>query len=257
LTATACLKKRRRPKLRVDGSLFRRPASFEPLRGQRRDRYVTLCAFACSKGAARSPGPGSETLPDGRRVTIERLLVDGKFCTGALRSAASSASELSRPTCRLLLEALIRNKSVAPSHEGMGRPNRAPHYLLNCCLRTSRLIFSEIGREPARKLDMLLEKARKVIKIAKAPLCLETHRSGMRRTATSATSSRQCPPVELDQHLAGGAWRSPTMRSRRPPCRHRCRAAARCPRPLPSRSRPPRRLRGSANRTWCRAGCPP
>ena len=34
LTATACLKKRRRPKLRVDG-FPRRPASFEPLRGRR------------------------------------------------------------------------------------------------------------------------------------------------------------------------------------------------------------------------------
>jgi hypothetical protein len=43
MTATACLKKRHRPKLRVDGSLFRRAASFEPLRSQRRDRY--LCAF--------------------------------------------------------------------------------------------------------------------------------------------------------------------------------------------------------------------
>jgi hypothetical protein len=32
LTATACLKKRRRPKLRVDGSLFRRPASFSARR---------------------------------------------------------------------------------------------------------------------------------------------------------------------------------------------------------------------------------
>jgi hypothetical protein len=42
-------------------------------------------------------------------------------------------------------------------------------------LRTSRLIFSEIGREPARKLDMPLEKARKVIKIAKAPLSPSRH----------------------------------------------------------------------------------
>jgi hypothetical protein len=52
---------------------------------------------------------------------------------------------------------------------------RAPHYLFNCCLRTSRLIFSEIGRELARKLDMPLEKARKVIKIAKAPLSPSRH----------------------------------------------------------------------------------
>jgi hypothetical protein len=46
----------------------------------------------------------------------------------------------------------------------------------------------------------------------------------------------------------------PTMRSRRRRERGRCRAAARCPRRPPSRSRPLLRLRGSAGRTWCRAG---
>ncbi len=46
-------------------------------------------------------------------------------------------------------------------------------------------------------------------------------------------------------------------RSRRPsdpPGRHRCRAAAPCPRRPLSRSRPPPRPRGSAGRTSCRAG---
>ena len=39
--------------------------------------------------------------------------------------------------------------------------------------------------------------------------------------------------------------------------RRTCRALLRCP-PRPRvRSRPPRRLRGSAGRTWCRAGCSP
>jgi hypothetical protein len=49
----------------------------------------------------------------------------------------------------------------------------------------------------------------------------------------------------------------PTTRSRRRPGRpgrHRCRAAARHPRRPLSRSPPPQRLRGSAGRTWCRAG---
>jgi hypothetical protein len=39
--------------------------------------------------------------------------------------------------------------------------------------------------------------------------------------------------------------------------RRRCRAAAQCPRRLASRSRLPRPPRGSADRTWCRAECPP
>ena len=42
-----------------------------------------------------------------------------------------------------------------------------------------------------------------------------------------------------------------------PTGRHRCRAAGRCPRRPRARSRPPRRLPGSAGRTWCRAGCSP
>jgi RNA polymerase primary sigma factor len=46
-------------------------------------------------------------------------------------------------------------------------------------VRTSRRLFSEIGREPtpeelAQKLRMPLEKVRKVLKIAKEPLSLET-----------------------------------------------------------------------------------
>ena len=46
-------------------------------------------------------------------------------------------------------------------------------------VRTSRQMLNEIGREPtpeelAKKLDMPLEKVRKVLKIAKEPLSLET-----------------------------------------------------------------------------------
>ena len=75
------------------------------------------------------------------------------------------------------------------------------------------------------------------------------------RTRYAATAR---PPVAADPltSLALRRWRRPTRRCGR--CgRRRCRAAGRCPRPLPWRSPLPRRLRGSADRTWCRAECSP
>ena len=50
---------------------------------------------------------------------------------------------------------------------------------INKVVRTSRRMLSEIGREPtpeelAEKLHMPLEKVRKILKIAKEPLSLET-----------------------------------------------------------------------------------
>ena len=65
---------------------------------------------------------------------------------------------------------------------------------INKIVRTSRQMLNEIGREPtpeelAEKLGMPLEKVRKVLKIAKEPLSLETP-SGTRRTRISAISSR-------------------------------------------------------------------
>ena len=50
---------------------------------------------------------------------------------------------------------------------------------INKVVRTSRQMLNEIGREPtpeglAEKLGMPLEKVRKVLKIAKEPLSLET-----------------------------------------------------------------------------------
>jgi len=68
-------------------------------------------------------------------------------------------------------------------------------------VRASRQMLHEIGREPtpeelAEKLGMPLEKVRRVLKIAKEPISLET-RSATRSTAISATSSktrtRSCP----------------------------------------------------------------
>ncbi|MDX1764123.1 MAG: sigma-70 family RNA polymerase sigma factor, partial [bacterium] len=50
---------------------------------------------------------------------------------------------------------------------------------INKLIRTSRLLVQEIGREPtpeeiSREMDLPLEKVRKVLKIAKEPISLET-----------------------------------------------------------------------------------
>jgi len=50
---------------------------------------------------------------------------------------------------------------------------------INKLIRTSRYLVQEIGREPtpeeiAEKMDMALDKVRKVLKIAKEPISLET-----------------------------------------------------------------------------------
>ncbi len=68
---------------------------------------------------------------------------------------------------------------------------------INKLIRTSRYLVQEIGREPtpeeiAEKMELPLEKVRKVLKIAKEPISLETP-SARRRTATWATSSRTRP----------------------------------------------------------------
>ena len=66
---------------------------------------------------------------------------------------------------------------------------------INKLIRTSRYLVQEIGREPtpeeiAEKMELPLDKVRKVLKIAKEPhLARDAHRRG-RRTATSGTSSR-------------------------------------------------------------------
>jgi RNA polymerase primary sigma factor len=54
---------------------------------------------------------------------------------------------------------------------------------INKIVQTSQQMIHEIGREPtpeelAEKLDMPLEKVRKVLKIAKEPILLETEKPG-------------------------------------------------------------------------------
>ena len=66
---------------------------------------------------------------------------------------------------------------------------------INKLIRTSRYLVQEYGREPtpeeiAEKMELPLDKVRKVLKIAKEPISLETPDRRGGRLATSATSSR-------------------------------------------------------------------
>ena len=73
-------------------------------------------------------------------------------------------------------------QTITRSIADQGRTIRVPVHMIetiNKIVRTSRQMLNEIGREPtpeelAEKLGMPLEKVRKVLKIAKEPLSLET-----------------------------------------------------------------------------------
>ena len=73
-------------------------------------------------------------------------------------------------------------QAVGRSLQDQSRTIRVPVHMIemiNKIVRTSRQMFSELGREPtpeelAKKLHMPLEKVRKTLKIAKEPLSLET-----------------------------------------------------------------------------------
>jgi len=73
-------------------------------------------------------------------------------------------------------------QAVSRSLADQSRTIRVPVHMteaINKIVRTSRQLLNEIGREPtpeeiARKLGVPLEKVRKVLKIAKEPLSLET-----------------------------------------------------------------------------------
>src|ERR1700675_2114618 len=73
-------------------------------------------------------------------------------------------------------------QAITRSIADQARPIRIPVHMIetiNKIVRTSRQMLNEIGREPtpeelAEKLGMPLEKVRKVLKIAKEPLSLET-----------------------------------------------------------------------------------
>ena len=114
-------------------------------------------------------------------------------------------------------------QAITRSIADQARTIRIPVHMIetiNKIVRTSRQMLHEIGREPtpeelAEKLAMPLEKVRKVLKIAKEPICLETPigdeedfisaissrtrtrccRSTPRSSPTCARRRRACSPV--------------------------------------------------------------
>ena len=89
-------------------------------------------------------------------------------------------------------------QAITRSIADQARTIRIPVHMIetiNKLVRTSRQMLHEIGREPqpeelAEKLGMPLEKVRKVLKIAKEPISLETPIGDEEDSAISATSSR-------------------------------------------------------------------
>ena len=89
-------------------------------------------------------------------------------------------------------------QAITRSIADQARTIRIPVHMIetiNKLVRTSRQMLHEIGREPtpeelAEKLAMPLEKVRKVLKIAKEPISLETPIGDEEDSAISATSSR-------------------------------------------------------------------
>ena len=71
---------------------------------------------------------------------------------------------------------------------------------INKLIRTSRYLVQELGREPtpeeiAEKMELPLDKVRKVLKIAKEPISLETpdRRGGGHRTSATSSRTRASP----------------------------------------------------------------
>jgi DNA-directed RNA polymerase sigma subunit (sigma70/sigma32) len=89
-------------------------------------------------------------------------------------------------------------QAITRSIADQARTIRIPVHMIetiNKLVRTSRQMLHEIGREPtpeelAEKLQMPLEKVRKVMKIAKEPISLETPIGDEEDSASSAISSR-------------------------------------------------------------------
>jgi DNA-directed RNA polymerase, sigma subunit (sigma70/sigma32) len=98
---------------------------------------------------------------------------------------------------------------------------------INKLVRTSRQMLHEIGREPtpeelAEKLAMPLEKVRKVLKIAKEPISLETpigdeedsHLGDFHRGQESRSCRSMPPSRPICARPRPGCWRaSPPARS--------------------------------------------
>ncbi len=127
-------------------------------------------------------------------------------------------------------------QAITRSIADQARTIRIPVHMIetiNKIVRTSRQMMHEIGREPtpeelADKLSMPLEKVRKVMKIAKEPISLETPVGDEEDSATSATSSRtrtrSCPSTRRSRPTCARRPRACWPRSRR--ARNACCACA-------------------------------
>ena len=118
------------------------------------------------------------------------------------------------------LRHLVIRQAITRSIADQARTIRIPVHMIetiNKIVRTSRQMLHEIGREPTpeelrEKLAMPLEKVRKVLKIAKEPISLETP-IGDEEDSHSATSSRT-----RTRFCRSTRRSSPTCARRRPAC---------------------------------------
>ena len=117
-------------------------------------------------------------------------------------------------------------QAITRSIADQARTIRIPVHMIetiNKIVRTSRQMLHEIGREPtpeelAEKLQMPLEKVRKVLKIAKEPISWR-RRSATRRICISAISSRtrtpSCRSTRRSSRTCARPRRACSPRSRR------------------------------------------
>ena len=118
-------------------------------------------------------------------------------------------------------------QAITRSIADQARTIRIPVHMIetiNKIVRTSRQMLHEIGREPtpeelSEKLAMPLEKVRKVLKIAKEPISLETPIGDEEDSAISAISSRtrtrSCPSRPRSIRTCARRRRGCSPRSRR------------------------------------------
>jgi RNA polymerase primary sigma factor len=118
-------------------------------------------------------------------------------------------------------------QAITRSIADQARTIRIPVHMIetiNKIVRTSRQMLHEIGREPtpeelAEKLAMPLEKVRKVLKIAKEPISLETPIGDEEDSAISAISSRtrtrSCRSTRRSSRTCARRRRACSPRSRR------------------------------------------
>jgi RNA polymerase primary sigma factor len=148
-------------------------------------------------------------------------------------------------------------QAVTRAIADQARTIRIPVHMIetiNKLSRISRQLVQEFGREPtpeeiAKKMDMPVEKIRRVFKIAQQPISLETP-SARTATAISATSSRTRtrPAPSPRRPITSCRRRSKTCSSRSPSARRRSCACASASAATTSRARSKRSARSSTSR---------